>query len=64
MAQVERAPGDSPELAALRKKIRGEPLTPEEQALLARATRKPSGEGGVPHETIEAMLEERRRLGG
>ena len=64
MAQAERVPGDSTEVAALRKKMRGEPLTAEEQALLARATRKPTGEGAVPQETIEAMLEERRRLGG
>lgn len=64
MAQAERVPGDSPEVAALRKKIRGEPLSAEEQALLARATREPSGEGALPQEAIEAMLEERRRLGG
>jgi hypothetical protein len=53
---------DSPEVAALRKKIRGEVLTNEEQALLATATRKPSGPT-VPHVEVMRMLEERKRLG-
>ena len=53
---------EQPEVAALRKKIRGEPLAPEELALLAGATRKPAREAGsVPHARVEAMLEERRR---
>ena len=51
---------DSPAVAAFRKKARGEPLTEAEEALLQNATRKPNGPG-IPHEQIEAMLEERRR---
>ncbi len=51
---------DSPEVAALRKSIRGEPLTDEERALLATATRKPPGPG-VPHAEVMRMLEERKR---
>ncbi len=48
---------DSPEVAALRKKIRGESLTDEERELLARVSRKPSG-AGVPltQEQVEALL--------
>jgi hypothetical protein len=53
---------DSPEVAAFRKKARGEPLTDAERELLANATRKPDPAARtVPHERIEAMLEERRR---
>jgi hypothetical protein len=52
---------DSPEVAALRKKARGEPLTEAEGALIASATRKPSPGPTVSHDQIEAMLEERRR---
>lgn len=56
--------GDAPEVAALRKRIRGERLTAEEQELLANATRKPSPDAGaVPHEQVEAALEVRRRSG-
>jgi len=53
---------ESPEVAALRKRIRGEPITDVERALLARATRKPTGPG-IPHAEIMAELEERRRCG-
>jgi len=52
---------DSPEMAALRKKARGEPLTEAERTLVATATRKPSPGPTVSHDQIEAMLEERRR---
>jgi hypothetical protein len=51
---------DSPQVAALRKRARGEVLTEGEAALLARPGRKPSGPG-VPHETVMALLEERAR---
>jgi hypothetical protein len=48
----------SAEVAALRKKIRGEPLTDEETALLARASRKPSGPGTpITGEQMTALLE-------
>jgi hypothetical protein len=60
--QPSRKPTEAPEVEALRKKIRGEPLNDEERALLARATRKPSGPG-IPHATIEAELAERQRHG-
>jgi hypothetical protein len=53
---------DSPEVAAFRKKARGEPLADAERDLLANATRKPApGARTVPHEKIEELLEERRR---
>jgi hypothetical protein len=55
------ARNDSPEVAALRKKARGDALTDAERALLANATRKPDGAGAVPHADVEALLEERRR---
>jgi hypothetical protein len=64
MAQGARRQDDSPEVLALRKKIRGEALTEEERAILASATRKPTGTGAVPHEAVEAMLEERRPTRG
>jgi hypothetical protein len=54
---------DSPEVAALRKRIRGETVTAEESARLASATRKPEG-SSVPHARIEELVEERRRRGG
>jgi hypothetical protein len=54
---------DSPEVAALRKKARGQPLSDAERALLASATRKPTAGPTVPHETVESMLEQRRRQG-
>jgi hypothetical protein len=55
---------DSPEVAALRKKARGEALTDAERALLARVARKPSG-GGTPisQEQMTALLDERKRRG-
>jgi hypothetical protein len=53
---------DSPEVAALRKRVRGEPLSAAEDALLASATRKPSGPG-VPHAAVIAELAERERRG-
>jgi hypothetical protein len=55
---------EQPEVTALRKKIRGEPLTEEEHRLLAQASRKPN-RGGVPisQEQMTALLEERRRRG-
>jgi hypothetical protein len=56
---------EQPEVAALRKKIRGEPLTPDEAALLAPTSetraRVAAMGPGIPHEQIEAMLEDRRR---
>jgi hypothetical protein len=61
VAQSPRQQEDSPEVAALRKKARGEPLTEAERTLLATATRKPSPGPTVSHEQIEAMLDERRR---
>jgi hypothetical protein len=57
------SPLESPVVTALRKRIRGEQLSREEEALLATAFRKPAPDAvatGVPHERIEAMLEERR----
>jgi hypothetical protein len=57
---------DSPAVAALRKKIRGETLSPEEQAILARSSRKPTPEqvaSSIPHEQLMAALRERERLG-
>ena len=51
------------QVAALRKKIRGEPLTSEEETLLA--TRKPDpGRPTTPQSRIDEMLEERRRREG
>jgi hypothetical protein len=43
MSQPAREHNDSPEVAALRKMIRGGALTDEERALLARVSRKPTG---------------------
>jgi hypothetical protein len=62
MSQAVRERDDSPEVAALRKKIRGEALSDEELALLARVSRKPTV-GGAPltQEQIEALLYERTR---
>jgi hypothetical protein len=54
---------ESPEVGTLRKKARGELLSVDEKAALERATRKPHGSGAVPHEAVEAMLEERRQRG-
>lgn len=62
MTEPARKHEDSPEVAALRKRIRGEPLTPAEQALLESTYRK--GEGPtVPHEQIMRELAERERRG-
>jgi hypothetical protein len=54
---------DSPEVVALRKKGRGEPLTDQEKVLLVRPGRKPTPGPTVPHEFVEALLEARRRRG-
>jgi hypothetical protein len=56
-------PVDSPAVAALRKRIRGKTLTPEEQALVANATRKPAPGPTVSHEEVMRMLAERERRG-
>jgi hypothetical protein len=56
---------DSPEVRALRKQIRNEPLTSEEQALLASVSRTiPAGAVLVPHDEVTRKLEERRRREG
>jgi hypothetical protein len=58
------APSDSPEVAAFRKRMRGEPLTDAERELLADATRKlPTGTVTVPHSVVMAELADRERLG-
>ncbi len=56
--------GEQPEVAALRKKIRGQPLTDEERQLLDRVSRTPTS-GGVPisQEQMTALLAERKRRG-
>jgi hypothetical protein len=55
---------EQPEVAALKKKIRGEPLTEEETALLANATRKPAaGAVTFSQEQVSALLAERARRG-
>ena len=59
---------DSPQVAALRKKIRGEALTPDEAALIAttpetRARIAAMGPG-VPHAQVMAELADRQRRGG
>jgi hypothetical protein len=53
---------DAPQLVALRKKARGEPLSDEEHALLARVGPKPHGPT-VPHEAVLQELAERQRRG-
>jgi hypothetical protein len=65
MSQAVHDHDDSPEVGALRKVIRGETLTADERALLARLSRKPTG-GTEPltEEQIEALLSERVRAGG
>jgi hypothetical protein len=50
---------ESPEVIALRKRIRGEPLTDAETALLSKRYRTPEGPR-VPHAEIERMLAERK----
>jgi hypothetical protein len=54
---------ESPEVAALRKRIRGEPLSREEEALLASVSRRPEGPT-VPHEAVMRELAERERRDG
>ncbi len=65
MSQPARRHDDSPEVAALRKKIRGEALADEERALLALVSRKPSGSAeSLTQEQVSALLSERIRAGG
>jgi hypothetical protein len=52
---------EQPEVAALRKKIRGEPLTEQERALLASATRKPGTGVTFAQEQVTALLGARAR---
>jgi hypothetical protein len=63
-----RAPetgGEQPEVAALRKKLRGESLTDLERQLLVRATRKPNSSGTpLSQEQMTGLLDERKRSGG
>lgn len=56
---------DSPEVAALKKKARGEALSAAEEAILARTYRKPpADEGpGIPHEEIMRRLADRKSRG-
>ena len=59
---------DAPEVAVLRKRARGEALTPDEAALLAptpetRARIVAMGPG-VPHEVVMRELADRQRRGG
>ncbi len=59
---------EQPEVAALRKKIRGEPLTPDEAALIVptpetRARIAALGRG-IAHAQVTAELAERQRRGG
>jgi hypothetical protein len=53
---------DSPEVAALRRFVRGESLTDSEKALLEARSRAPSG-ATVPHADVERLLAERLRRG-
>lgn len=64
-SQPARRHEDAPEVAALRKKIRGEPLTEGEKAILARTYRKPEGapRESVSQAQLEALLAERKRHG-
>jgi hypothetical protein len=65
MSQAARERDDSPEVAALRKMIRGDVLTDEERVLLARVSRKPNGSGEpLTQDQLEALLSERAREGG
>ena len=61
-SQPIRKPDDAPEVAALREKALGEPLTDADRALLAAATRKPARRG-IAHADVEADLAERTRRG-
>jgi len=51
---------DDAAVAALRKKLRGEPLTAAEAALLADRARTPEGTT-IPQAQVMAELEERRK---
>jgi hypothetical protein len=52
---------DSPEVAALRKKIRGQPLSETERATLEATYRKPPpGTVTFSQEQVTALLSERR----
>jgi hypothetical protein len=55
-------PEDTPEVAALRKYMRGETLTAAELALVERRRRAPKGPT-VPHGEVERLLAERLRRG-
>jgi hypothetical protein len=56
---------EQPEVAALRKKLRGEPLSDEERSLLESTYRAPpQNDVGVPHEDVMKELEERKRRSG
>jgi hypothetical protein len=64
MSQAAHQHNDSPEVAALRKKIRGEPLTDDERQLLARQSREPTGASeAITQEQLSALLAERMRRG-
>jgi len=54
---------ERPEVAALRNRIRGEPLTPDEEAMLLAISR-PVPPGAVPHSEVTRMLAERAQRGG
>jgi hypothetical protein len=54
-------PADGPEVAAFRKRARGEPLTDVERALLATATRKPDPGVTFTQEQVTALLAARER---
>jgi hypothetical protein len=56
-------PVDAPEVAALRKRLRGEPLTDAEASTLSAKYRKPEGHT-TPHEEVMRELGERERRGG
>jgi hypothetical protein len=58
------APQEQPEVAALRKKIRGEPLTDDERTLLESTYRTPPQEGpAITREEMTQLLAERARRG-
>jgi hypothetical protein len=62
MSQPARHQDEAPEVIALRKKVRGEPLTDDERDLLATATRKPTGPT-VAHAVVMAELAKREPRG-
>ena len=53
---------EAPEVVALQKRLRGEPLTTAEEAMLARLSRKPDG-ATVPHAAVMSELADRQRRG-